>query len=56
VCKVTETIRTYHYADNRVVDHASKLRIAASELDKKFGELVDARRAAMIDQLVQGAK
>jgi peptide chain release factor 1 len=56
VCKVTETIRTYHYADNRVVDHASRLRIAANELDKKFGELVDARRAAMIDQIVQGAK
>lgn len=50
--KVTETIRTYHYADNRVVDHASGYRIAASELDKKFGELVDARRAAILDQLI----
>jgi peptide chain release factor 1 len=50
--KVTETIRTYHYADNRVVDHASRVRIAASELDKKFGDLVDARRSTIIDQLV----
>ena len=50
--KATETIRTYHYADNRVVDHLSRFRIAASELDKKFGELVDARREAIIGQLV----
>ena len=49
--KVTETIRTYHYADNRVTDHASRYRIAASELDKKFGELIDARHDAIIDQL-----
>jgi peptide chain release factor 1 len=54
--KVTETIRTYHYADNRVVDHASRTRIAASELDKKFGDLVDARRAALIDQMVTECK
>jgi len=40
-----ETIRTYHIADNRVKDHVSGYQIAASELDKKFGELIEARRA-----------
>lgn len=50
--KTTETIRTYHYADNRVTDHASRYRIAASELDKKFGELVDARQSTIINQLI----
>lgn len=50
--RVKDTIRTYHYADNRVVDHASRHRIAASELDKKFWELVDARREAIISQVI----
>jgi len=54
--KVTETIRTYHYADNRVTDHLSRYRIAASDLDKKFCELVDARRDAIIGQLIASAK
>jgi peptide chain release factor 1 len=39
-----ETIRTYHFADNRVVDHASGHRIPARELDKRFGELIEARK------------
>lgn len=42
-----ETIRTYHYADNRVVDHASGFRIAAKELDKKFGDLIEARKRSV---------
>lgn len=50
--RVAETIRTYHYADNRVVDHASGFRIAASELDKRFPELVDARQSAIVNQLI----
>lgn len=50
--RATEIIRTYHYADNRVTDHASKHRIAAAELDKKFSELVDARREALVAQLL----
>lgn len=50
--RAVETIRTYHFADNRVVDHASGHRIAASELDKKFDELVDARRSAIAEQLL----
>ena len=42
-----ETIRTYHYADNRVLDHASRHQIAAQELPKKFGELITARHLAL---------
>ena len=42
-----ETIRTYHFADNRVLDHASRLQIAASEIEKKFGDMIAARRAAL---------
>jgi peptide chain release factor 1 len=38
-----ETIRTYHFADNRVVDHASGFKISAGELEKRFGELIEAR-------------
>lgn len=38
-----ETIRTYHFVDNRVIDHASKFKITAGELDKRFGELIEAR-------------
>lgn len=38
-----ELVRTYHVPDNRVIDHASGKQIAWSEIDKKFGELVDAR-------------
>lgn len=41
-----EIIRTYHEADNRVKDHASGLTMAWTELDKKFGDLVEARRLA----------
>jgi len=41
------TIRTYHFADNRVLDHASGFRIAAKELDKRFDELVAARKMAL---------
>ena len=54
--KVAETIRTYHYADNRVVDHASRFRIAASELDKKFGELIEARQSAILSQMIADLK
>ena len=42
-----ETIRTYHFADNRVTDHASKHQIAAQELPKKFDSLIVARRLAI---------
>lgn len=41
-----EVLRTYHHADNRVVDHASEMQIAWSELDKRFGELITARALA----------
>lgn len=46
VYRSDETIRTYHEADNRVTDHASGVKIAYSELDKKFGVLIDARLMA----------
>jgi len=42
-----ETVRTYHFADNRIVDHASRFRITADELDKRFDDLIVARRLAM---------
>jgi peptide chain release factor 1 len=45
-----ETIRTYHFADNRVVDHASGFTMAASELPKKFGDLIAARRSALLER------
>ena len=41
-----ETVRTYHFVDNRVVDHASGFKITAGELDKRFGDLIDARQQA----------
>ena len=41
-----EVVRTYHEADNRVMDHASGEQIAWSELDKRFGEMVEARARA----------
>lgn len=41
-----ETIRTYHFVDNRVVDHLSGFRISADELEKKFGDLIVARQIA----------
>lgn len=48
--RVEETVRTYHFADNRITDHASGLKMAASELDKRFGDLVDARLNALVAQ------
>ena len=42
--RVTETIRTYNEAKNRVKDHASGEKILYGELDKRFGDLIDARR------------
>jgi len=41
-----EVIRTYHEADNRVIDHASGAQIAWSELDKRFGDMIEARACA----------
>lgn len=38
-----EVVRTYHEADNRVTDHASGEVIAWSELDKRLGDLIEAR-------------
>lgn len=38
-----EVVRTYHEADNRVTDHASGEQIAWTELDKRFGEMIEAR-------------
>lgn len=52
ISKTAETIRTYHFADNRVVDHASGFRISASELDKRFGELVAERQSAIINKII----
>lgn len=43
-----ETVRTYHAVDNRVKDHASGVQIAYSDLDKRFPDLVDARRDAVL--------
>lgn len=42
-----ETIRTYHEPDNRVKDKASGHVIPYKDLDKRFGELVEARRVAV---------
>lgn len=41
-----EVVRTYHEADNRVTDHASGEQIAWSELDKRFGDMIEARAKA----------
>ena len=38
-----EIVRTYHEPDNRVTDHASSEQIAWSELDKRLGDLIEAR-------------
>jgi peptide chain release factor 1 len=45
-----ETIRTYHMAENRIVDHESGLVIPASSLEKRFGDLLDARLRAMVSR------
>lgn len=47
--KSSETIRTYHAADNRVKDHLSKHQIRFDELEKKFGDLIEKRAGAMHD-------
>jgi peptide chain release factor 1 len=47
-----ETIRTYHFADNRITDHASRFRISADELDKRFEELIIARQQAMRQKII----
>lgn len=39
-----EVIRTYHHADNRVVDHASGFRMSWDELDKNFDQLIIERK------------
>lgn len=45
-----EVVRTYHEVDNRVLDHASGEQMAWSELEKRFGDMVEARvRAKMTD-------
>jgi protein subunit release factor A len=41
-----ELVRTYHEADNRVTDHASGAQMAWSELDKRFGDMIEARARA----------
>ncbi len=46
--KNTETIRTYHAVDNRVVDHASGFRVAYDSLERQFGLLIEARRNALL--------
>lgn len=50
---VKETIRTYHFADNRVLDHASRMQIAAQELDKRFGELIAARQLSIYQKQIE---
>ncbi len=47
-----ETIRTYHLADNRVLDHASRFSMAATALDKRFGDMILARREAICKQIM----
>lgn len=42
-----DVIRTYHEADNRVLDHASGEQIAWSELDKKMDLMVRSRARAV---------
>lgn len=51
-----EVVRTYHEADNRVTDHASGDQIAWSELDKKMGDMVRSRAAAVRAGLVPPKK
>lgn len=46
----TDVIRSYHEADNRVKDHASGLTMAHSEVEKRFGDLVTARRLAQSER------
>lgn len=48
--KSEEVIRTYHFADNRVVDHLSRHHTSASNLDGDFAEHIEARRNAIIEE------
>jgi len=48
-----EVIRTYHFADNRIVDHKSGLVISATSLDKNFSDLIDARNWAMLNDMLK---
>lgn len=48
-----ETVRTYHEPDNRVVDHASGLRLTYKEVVDKgdISELAEARRATLVARI-----
>lgn len=48
VLRETEIVRTYNVVDNRVKDHESGRKILFSELDSRFGELVEARADAKL--------
>lgn len=41
--RVTEVVRSYNIVDNRVIDHASGLEMAWSEMEKRFNEMVESR-------------
>lgn len=47
----TETIRTYHEPDNRVVDHASGLMARYADVVGKrdIGEMIEARRSTLLE-------
>jgi protein subunit release factor A len=38
-----EVIRTYNIPDNRVTDHASGVQMAWEDMEKHFGDMVEAR-------------
>ena len=44
----SERVRTYHYKDNRVIDHASGLTVSIKEAETDFGRLIEARRMALV--------
>lgn len=50
--KVSETIRTYHGVDNRVVDHDSRYRDSYNAVvhGNGIGGMIEARREFMTDQ------
>jgi protein subunit release factor A len=48
--KNQEVIRTYHFGDNRVLDHLSRYHTSASNLDNDFSEHIQARRNAILEE------
>lgn len=44
-----EVVRSYNIPDNRVFDHASGKEMAWTELDKRFGDMIEARAKIQLE-------